>query len=130
MDIAITFPGHKRVDALTDGFTLRMDQSAEEGGEGAHPTPAHLFFVSLAACAGYYALAFCQERGMDLTGLALSVTMDTDPKTDMVTAMHMRLTLPEGFPDKYRGAVLRAMGQCYVKKHLDQPPAITLDIAD
>ena len=130
MDIQITFPGGKRVDAGVDGFTLHMDQSRDEGGDGAHPTPSHLFFTSLAACSGYYALVFCQERDIDIAGMSLAVTTDTDEKTHMVTAMDMRLTLPPGFPDKYRNAVLKAMGQCYVKKHLAAPPAINLAIAD
>lgn len=129
-DITVTFPGNKRVDARVEGFTLRMDQPEKDGGDGAHPTPSHLFFASLAACSGYYALAFCQKRGIDTSKLSLSVRMDEDEKTHMVTAMDMRLTLPGEFPEKYRKAVVRAMGQCYVKKHLDQPPAITLSIAD
>lgn len=128
MDITVTFPGNKRVDAEIDGFTLHMDQPEKDGGEGSAPTPSNLFFASLAACSGYYALGFCRKRNIDTTGLTLSVSMEKDEKTHMVTAMDMQLTLPEGFPDKYKGAVVRAMGQCYVKKHLAEPPAITLGI--
>lgn len=50
--------------------------------------------------------------------------MDVDfhEKTKMVEKMTFRLGLPEGFPEKYEKAVIRAMDQCYVKKHLyDQP---------
>ncbi len=130
MDITVTFPGGKRVDAQKNGFTLHMDQPVDEGGEGSNPTPGDLFFASLAACAGYYALGFCQKRDIDTDGMHLDVDMTRDEKTHMVTAMDMRLTLPGGFPDKYKQAVVRAMGQCYLKKHLEQPPAVSLGIAE
>ncbi|MDJ0803993.1 MAG: hypothetical protein QNI89_07130 [Desulfobacterales bacterium] len=36
--------------------------------------------------------------------------------------IHLEVSLPEGFPDKYRWAVIRAAGMCTVKRHLDHPP--------
>lgn len=39
------------------------------------------------------------------------------------------ITLPNGFPEKYRKAIWRAANLCSVKKHIITPPefAITLD---
>lgn len=36
-------------------------------------------------------------------------------------------TLPAGFPDKYRDAILRPAGPCAVKRVLDDPPELLLD---
>jgi ribosomal protein S12 methylthiotransferase accessory factor len=36
------------------------------------------------------------------------------------------LNLPAGFPEKYRGAIIRATDQCAVKKVLVDPPEIEL----
>ena len=37
------------------------------------------------------------------------------------------MTLPAGFPEKYRDAILRSAGQCAVKRVLDDPPEVLLE---
>ena len=39
------------------------------------------------------------------------------------------IELPDGFPDKYADAVVRAAEQCTVKKHFENPPVIRVDTA-
>jgi putative redox protein len=34
------------------------------------------------------------------------------------------MCLPDGFPEKYWAAILRAVDQCAVKRHLIEPPRI------
>ena len=41
----------------------------------------------------------------------------------------MEVHLPEGFPEKYREAILRAVDQCAVKRHMIEPPEFELAIA-
>ena len=36
------------------------------------------------------------------------------------------LDLPEGFPEKYRAAIERAVDHCAVKKHILEPPRFEL----
>jgi len=40
-----------------------------------------------------------------------------DPKRKIITEIRFCLTLPRGFPEKYRNGILRAMEQCTVKRH-------------
>ena len=40
MDIVVTFPGGKRVDAQAGAFTLKTDQPRDHGGEGSAPEHA------------------------------------------------------------------------------------------
>ena len=72
MDINVTFPGGKKVDALVNGFTIQTDQPAMGGGEGSAPEPYVLFLSSLATCAGVYVLGFCQKREIDTDGISLT----------------------------------------------------------
>jgi putative redox protein len=39
----------------------------------------------------------------------------------------MDVDLPAGFPEKYRDAVLRAVDQCAVKRHLARPPQFKVE---
>ncbi len=52
---------------------------------------------------------------------------DYDEKTKLCSVMTLRLTLPKDFPEKYRAAIVRAMDQCTVKRHLHNPPEIRIE---
>ncbi len=129
MDITVTFPGGKRVDARVGAHSIQTDQPIRGGGQDAAPAPFDLFLASLATCAGIYVLGFCQARGLSSDGLALAQHHTYDPTTRELTAVTLELTLPDGFPDKYRDAIVRAAESCKVKKVLAHPPAIEVAIA-
>ena len=118
----IEFPGGARVDALLDGLRIRTDQPDAHGARSA-PSPFDLFLASIGTCAGFYVLRFFQQRNLDTAGLGLSVTPRRDPERKLVASIRIEITLPPGFPEKYREAVLRAVDQCSVKRHLAEPPA-------
>lgn len=120
MAMEICFPGGKKVDADFKGFTIKTDQGEKDGGEGSAPTPTFLFLASLGACAGLYALNFCEKRKFDTNRLKLEIEFKTHPKTHMVEKVRFKLTLPPDFPEKYKPAIIKAMDLCYVKKHLHE----------
>ena len=57
---------------------------------------------------------------------AVTVTLATErhPETRRLTGIRIDLKLPEGFPEKYRAAILRAADQCAVKKAILDPPRL------
>ena len=118
----ISFPGGMRVDAVQQGFQIRTDQPVAQGGGGTAPSPFDLFLASLGTCAGFYAMRFCQQRNLDTDGLGLSVEFERDAGTKRVARVRIHITLPPAFPERYREALLRAVDQCTVKRHLEQPP--------
>lgn len=118
----IEFPGGMRVEALHDGFRIRTDQPGKAGGEGTAPSPFDLFLASIGTCAGFYVLRFFQQRGLDTEGLALTMTPEWNGERKLMTQIRIEITLPPAFPEKYREAVIRAVDQCSVKRHLAEPP--------
>jgi len=125
----LEFPGGLRVTAHYDGFAIATDQAADAGGDGSAPEPFDLFLASLATCAGFYVMRFCQKRELPTDGLEVVQSWRRDEKTRRVEQVRIEVSLPEGFPDKYRDAVLRAAGQCSVKKALADPPEIEVALA-
>lgn len=123
----VTFPGGVRVDASYHGHTIQTDQPVPYGQDSA-PAPFDLFLASLATCAGFYALRFCQERNIATEGLALSMTLEREPEKKRLSRIRIALTVPEGFPDKYESAILRAMDQCAVKKAIVDPPQFEMSV--
>jgi putative redox protein len=115
-EMKVTFPGGQKVNALWKGFEIATDQ------EGGAPTPFDLFLASLATCAGIFVLGFINSRGLSAEGLGLSASFERDPQTHTLSRAAIKITLPAGFPEKYRGAVIKAAEQCLVKRTIDNPP--------
>lgn len=124
MSMDIRFPEGVAVEASFDGFKVRTDQPVAQGGGGSAPSPFELFLASIGTCAGFYALRFCQQRGLPTGGLALRLTTERDPEKKQLSRIRIEIDLPPGFPDKYREAMLRAVDQCTVKRHIITPPAL------
>ena len=122
MNVEIEFPGGVQVAARFKGHTILTDQSHEHGGTGQAPEPFDLFLASLGACAGYYALRFCQERGIETRGLGLTLVTEADPERKRLRAIRLDVRLPESFPVRYRAAILRAVDQCAVRRAIAEPP--------
>lgn len=118
----IHFPGGLGVEASHKGFRILTDQPVEAGGSGTAPTPFDLFLASIGTCAGLYALKFCRQRNLETEGLSLKLTPERDEVTKRVACVRLEVSLPPAFPEKYREAILRAVDQCTVKRHIFEPP--------
>jgi len=129
LDIEVSFPGGKCVNAQVGEFLVQTDQPPELGGRGSAPAPYDLFLASLATCAGIYVLAFCQSRGIPTEGLRLVQRHEVDAGTNLVRNVRIELRLPPKFPEKYKVAVMRVAEGCKVKKTLASPPLFEIALA-
>ena len=127
MVIDLEFPGGLRVDALVGRHRIETDQSTAHGGEDSGPSPFTLFLASLATCAGFFALSFCLRRELSTAGLATRLETHVGPAggLDRIT---IRLTLPDGFPARYRAAIQRSVEQCSVHRFVAAPAPIAIEI--
>jgi len=126
--VTVSFPGGVAVDATYKGHTIRTDQPVHDGGGDSAMSPSDLFFASIAACMGFYALRFCQQRDLSTEGLRLTLDPVRDEQQKRVTLVRVSLQLPDGFPEKYRAAIERAVDHCAVKKHILEPPRFELNV--
>ncbi len=118
----ITFGGNKKIIASHNGFEIKTDQPVSAGGEGSAPTPFDLFLASLGTCAGIFAVSFLQGRGLSTEGFKINLDFDWDQKAHLVKKIGMNITLPKGFPEQYRSALIKSVDLCLVKRHLSAPP--------
>jgi ribosomal protein S12 methylthiotransferase accessory factor len=118
----VRFPGGLEVEAVAGTFSILTDQPVAQGGGGSAPSPFDLFLASIGTCAGLYALRFCQQRNLDAEGLAVSLTPEKDGDGKRIARIRIDIKLPPAFPAKYRDAILRAVDQCKVKRHILEPP--------
>jgi len=121
-EIKIVFGGGLKVDAEYKGFLVKTDQPVHQGGGGTAPAPFDLFLVSLATCAGFYALEFCQARKIPTGELAVTMSTEKGAVSKMIDKVTIRVDLPPGFPEKYKDAIVKAVNLCTVKAHILRPP--------
>lgn len=122
MDMTITFPQGKKVNAEYRGFVHETDQSIRAGGNGDAPEPFDLFLASIGTCAGIYVKSFCDQRGLDSQKISITQKMNYNPVERRIDTINIIINLPEDFPEKYHSAIEKAAGLCTVKRHLEKPP--------
>ena len=120
--IEVNFPGGKKVDGKIENMIIKTDQPVKDGGEGSAPEPFQLFLMSIATCAGIYALDFCQTREIETKDMTLTMNCEVDSSGRIYQKLSIDLKVPAGFPEKYKKAILRTMDLCSVKKHIMNPP--------
>ncbi len=128
-EIKVTFPSNLKVEASVGEFTVMTDQPEKSGGDNSAPSPSELFTTSIATCAGYFALKFCRARDIDTSTMRLKMAYAWDRDQKRWPKMSIELELPNGFPDKYRKAIIKAMDQCVVKQHILQAPEFEITVA-
>jgi putative redox protein len=121
-ELKVVFGDNYRIDVEYKGFTVKTDQPVRDGGDNTAPSPFDYFLVSLAACAGYYALAFCKERHIPTEGLGVTMATERGDVSKMIDKILIAVDIPAGFPEKYRPALLKAVDHCTVKAHMMRPP--------
>jgi ribosomal protein S12 methylthiotransferase accessory factor len=129
MEMKITFPGGKKVNAEMNGTIIPTDQPFAEGGEGTAPSPFIYFLSSLGTCAGIYVLSFCQQRNIDTEGLLLTQKMEfsiDETGKKRLSRVILDIMLPPGFPEKYHNAIVKTAELCTVKKVIMEPPEFVI----
>ena len=121
-ELKVVFGENYKIDVEYKGFTVKTDQPVRDGGDGTASSPFDLFLVSLAACAGYYALAFCKERKIPTAGLAVTMITERGEVSKMIDKISIAVTAPAGFPEIYRAALIKSVDHCTVKAHILRPP--------
>jgi putative redox protein len=127
-ELKVVFSGNYMIDVEYKGFTVKTDQPARDGGDNTAPAPFDLFLVSVAACAGFYALAFCRERQISTEGLGVTMTTERGEVSRMIDKISIVVDVPPGFPEKYRSALAKAVDHCTVKAHMMRPPQFEITL--
>ncbi|MCC6619851.1 MAG: OsmC family protein [Deltaproteobacteria bacterium] len=128
MELRVSFPGGKRVDVAFGPHRVCTDQPRGAGGDDSAPAPYDIFLASLGACAGIYAAAFCQARGLDPSLVELVERVTFDPVTHLAQEVDIDVRVAPAFPAKHVAALLRSVDQCKIKKTLACPPRMTINL--
>ncbi len=126
MIMEITLEGGKKVNASYNGFVIKTDQPVQAGGDASAPPPFDLFLASIGTCAGIYVKGFCDQRDIPTDNIKIVQTMEFNRETRLISNINLDIQLPNDFPEKYKEAVINTANLCAVKKHLNNPPQISV----
>lgn len=121
-ELKVVFGDKYKIDVEYKGYVVKTDQPVRDGGDATAPSPFDLFLASLAACAGFYAVAFCRERQIPTESLGVTMTTERGEVSKMIDKVTITIDLPSGFPAKYRFALVKAVEHCTVKAHIQRAP--------
>jgi ribosomal protein S12 methylthiotransferase accessory factor len=128
MEMIITFPGNKKVDAEYRGHTIRTDQPTLGGGDGSAPAPFDLFLASIGTCSGVYIVDFCKNRGIPTDNIRIIQNMVRDQEKKMITGITLDIEVPADFPEKYMESLKKVVDLCAVKRHILNAPSFEINV--
>ena len=128
MIVSHVLDGAKIRTDLGDKFSIPSDQPAPFGEDTA-PSPFDVFLSGVAACTAYFAQRYCRKWNLSHEG----IRVELDPVFNAqhaLTDVRLRLTVPKDFPRDHLPGLLRNASACPVKKALENPPSVALEVVD
>jgi putative redox protein len=113
---------------IDDKFSLDCDQPAPFGEDQA-PAPFDLFLSGIAACTAYFAQRYCRKWKLSHEGIRIDLEPMFDAKHTL-TDVKLKVRVPPSFPREHLAGLLRNAGACPVKKALETPPAVSLELVE
>ena len=118
MDVEVDFPSDTQIRAYSQGLTVQIGPPPARGGDPEGYGPFNMLLCALATCTGFMVLDFLTERGMPTETAGLRIEAERSEKTHRLETVCIDIRVPEGFPAKYKAAIVRAAGRCPVKAQL------------
>jgi uncharacterized OsmC-like protein len=108
---------------------VHVDQPIEAGGSDAAPTPVELFVASLASCVAHYVRRFLVRHELPTEGMAVDAEFTMADRPARVGEINVSIEVPGGVPEERRTALLAVASHCTVHNTLEDPPAVSIDLA-
>lgn len=108
------------------GKTVETDASVAHGGESTSYSPVDLTIAALVNCTGTLIAIKARSLGLDTTGMSLSADYAMVP--GRIGSVAMSAAIPCAPDEKGRQGIIRAAGNCPVRKSLHPDIAITLTL--
>ena len=127
MEIKVNLEGGKRFSNQIVNQRIVTDQPVKHGGTDAAPAPYDLFVASIGTCAGFYVQSYCESKGVDASGIDITLHLKRDPENKKVSGFVTKIHIPEGLPEKLHSALRTVAEQCAVTKTIMNNPEFIVE---
>ncbi len=129
MQVKVQHKKHLQFEATARGHRMLTDQPLDNEGDDLGMTPPEWFLASIGGCVGFYAVKYCQTRGLDPSGLSVDVSAQkTIDKPVRLDEIKVQVNVPIDLEDRYYQGLERAVDACLIHKTLTNPPRTTIQI--
>jgi uncharacterized OsmC-like protein len=130
MKVVIESIGKVGGRARGGGHELVFDQPATvPGGEDRGPSPLDVMFVSVAACAHYFAAAYLFARGLSPEGLTVEASAEKERvPVSRIGRLELKVHVPAGLDQRHVAGIERAIKSCPAYGTLLHPPSVAISI--
>jgi putative redox protein len=112
--IRTEYKGDMLFESRVNGHRVVIDVPASMGGKGRGPTPPDLFVASLGSCVAAFVANYCNNTGIDTTGMTVDVSFEKAEDPTRLTDMRVEVNLPRGDLKGRENAILRVAERCPV----------------
>jgi ribosomal protein S12 methylthiotransferase accessory factor len=129
MHVEVDFPDKARIQARTKDLLVEVGLPPDRGGDPEAVGPFDILLCSLATCTGFHVMSFLDERGLPLDDAGVTIDAVRSEESHLLESVAVKIKVPEGFPEKYRDAIVRSANLCLVKAQLGQKPEFSVSVA-
>jgi len=127
LELKVTLEGGKRVAAHIGDHLVMTDQPSRHGGGDSAPAPYDLFMASIGTCAGFFIQSYCESKGLDSSGIEITLRAEKDPEGKQITGFVTTIHLPPEIPQKLHPVLKKVAQQCSVKKTIMVNPDFVVE---
>jgi putative redox protein len=112
--ITTYYKGDMLFESQIGKHTLIIDVPAGMGGSNRGPIPPELFIASLGSCIGAFVAQYCENNGIDDTGMTVDLIFEKASDPTRLVNLKATVNLPEGDCAKRVKAIERVAEHCPV----------------
>ena len=112
--ITTQYKGDMLFETTVGSHKIQIDVPPAMGGKGRGPTPPEFFVASLGSCVAAFVANYCNQAGIDSSGLSVDVTFDKAEDPTRLVNVQVQVNLPNGKIKGREKALLRVAGHCPV----------------
>ncbi len=126
--ITTFYKGEMQFESKVGKHSLTIDVPASMGGGDRGPIPPDLFVASLGSCIGAFVAQYCENNGIDDTGM--TVDMNFEKVTDPTRLVNLKavIKLPRGDCSKRVKAIERVAMHCPVHETISTMEGLAVEI--
>ena len=94
--ITTYYKGNMLFESQIGKHTVTIDVPPAMGGSDRGPIPPDLFVASLGSCIGAFVAQYCENNGIDDTGMTVDLTFETASDPTRLVNLKATVNLPQG----------------------------------
>jgi putative redox protein len=112
--ITTVYKGDMLFESKIGNHSLVIDVPDSMGGTDRGPTPPQIFIASLGSCIAAFVANYCNNVGLDTTGMSVDVSFEKVEDPTRLTNVVVDVNLPNAATKGREKAILRVAGHCPV----------------